>query len=102
MNVYKTRGTCSREIRYSVKDGIVENIEVVGGCAGNLSGICRLIKGMPVEQVIKAAKEQGRKGVVLTCKDKLVHYYAKFGFVDEGISGSTHGNVVWHQMRVRF
>ena len=51
---------------------------------------------------IKAAKEQGRRGVVLTCKEKLVHYYAKFGFVDEGISGSTHGNVVWHQMRVSF
>ena len=63
---------------------------------------CKGYAGLLVEQVIKAAKEQGRKGVVLTCKDKLVHYYAKFGFVDEGISGSTHGNVVWHQMRVRF
>ena len=55
-----------------------------------------------MEQVIKAAQEQGRKGVVLTCKDKLVHYYAKFGFTDEGISSSTHGNVVWHQMRLVF
>ena len=48
------------------------------------------------------AKAQGRKGLVLTCKDKLVHYYAKFGFVSEGISGSTHGNVVWYQMRLNF
>ena len=63
---------------------------------------CQGYAGLLVEQVIKAAREQGRKGVVLTCKDKLVHYYAKFGFVDEGISGSTHGNVVWHQMRVTF
>ena len=63
---------------------------------------CNGYAGILLEQVIKAAKEQGRKGVVLTCKDKLVHYYAKFGFVDEGISDSTHGNVVWHQMRVSF
>ena len=56
MNVYKTKGTCSREIHYSVKDGVVESIEVIGGCAGNLKGICRLITGMPVEQVIKAFK----------------------------------------------
>lgn len=63
---------------------------------------CKGYAGLLVEQVIKAAKEQGRKGVVLTCKDKLVHYYAKFGFVDEGISSSTHGNVVWHQMRLQF
>lgn len=48
------------------------------------------------------AKAQHRKGLVLTCKDKLIHYYASFGFVDEGISESVHGNVVWHQMRLTF
>lgn len=47
----------------------------------------------------KEAAEEGRKGIVLTCKDRLVHYYAEFGFVDEGVSSSTHGGVVWHQMR---
>ena len=51
---------------------------------------------------IEDARQQGRKGLVLTCKDRLVHYYASFGFVDEGISDSTHGNVEWHQMRLRF
>ena len=55
-----------------------------------------------LRQVIADARAQGRKGLVLTCKDKLVHYYAKFGFVSEGVSGSTHGNVVWYQMRLRF
>lgn len=55
-----------------------------------------------LNHVIGEAKAQGRKGLVLTCKDKLVHYYAKFGFVSEGVSGSTHGNVVWYQMRLRF
>ena len=44
----------------------------------------------------------GRKGLVLTCKDKLVHYYARFGFVSEGVSGSTHGGVTWYQMRLTF
>ena len=42
------------------------------------------------------------QGLVLTCKEKLLHYYAKFGFVNEGVSGSTHGGVVWYQMRLRF
>lgn len=50
---------------------------------------------------IDDARKQGRKGLALTCKEKLVSYYAKFGFVDEGISDkSTHGNVEWHQMRL--
>ena len=62
------------------------------GYAGEL--ICRAIED---------AKQQGRKGLVLTCKDRLVHYYAKFGFADEGVSDkSTHGNAVWHQMRLTF
>ena len=52
---------------------------------------------------IEDARKQGRKGLVLTCKDKLISYYSKFGFIDEGISNkSTHGNVVWHQMRLTF
>mgnify|MGYP002622903792 CR=1 FL=1 len=48
------------------------------------------------------ARAQGRKGLVLTCKDKLIHYYASFGFVDEGISESVHRNGVCHQMRLTF
>lgn len=52
--------------------------------------------------VIADAKEQGREGLVLTCKEALIHYYARFGFVNEGISESVHGNVVWYQMRLKF
>ena len=55
-----------------------------------------------LRRAIADARAQGRKGLVLTCKDKLVHYYAKFGFVSEGVSGSTHGGVVWYQMRLKF
>ena len=49
-----------------------------------------------------AARAQGRRGVVLTCKERLLPYDAKCGFVDEGVSDSTHGGVVWHQMRLTF
>ena len=55
-----------------------------------------------LNKVISDAKKQGRKGLVLTCKAKLIHYYAKFRFKNEGISNSTHGNVVWYDMRLTF
>lgn len=55
-----------------------------------------------LKRAIADAKAQGRKGLVLTCKDKLIHYYAKFGFKNEGVSESTHGDVVWNQMRLTF
>ena len=61
------------------------------GCAGAL-----------IQRAISDARAQGRKGLVLTCKDKLIHYYAKFGFVNEGVSASVHGNVTWYQMRLSF
>ncbi|MDD5847294.1 MAG: GNAT family N-acetyltransferase [Lachnospiraceae bacterium] len=52
--------------------------------------------------VIGEAKKQNRRGLVLTCKDALVQFYAKFGFVDEGMSESVHGGVPWHEMRLTF
>ena len=59
--------------------------------------------GELIRRAIYDAKQQGRKGLVLTCKEKLVSYYAKFGFWDEGVSEkSTHGNAEWHQMRLVF
>lgn len=58
--------------------------------------------GQLLERAIADAKAQGRKGLVLTCKDRLVHYYAKFGFVNEGVSESVHGGVTWYQMRLTF
>lgn len=59
--------------------------------------------GALIGRAISDAKAQGRKGVVLTCKEALIPYYAKFGFADEGVSAySTHGGAVWHQMRLEF
>ena len=55
-----------------------------------------------LRRAIEDTKARGRKGLVLTCKDFRIHYYAKFGFVDEGISSSEHGGAVWHQMRLTF
>lgn len=71
MYSYKTSGVCSRTINLEIKDNIVENVEFVGGCAGNLLGIGFLIKGMPVDDVI--AKLQGidcnNRGT--SCPDQL-------------------------------
>lgn len=51
---------------------------------------------------IDNARKENRKGLVLTCKESLICYYEKFGFVSEGRSGSIHGNAIWYQMRLKF
>lgn len=63
---------------------------------------CKGCAEQVLRQVIEDAKVQGREGLVLTCKEHMIHYYAKFGFKDEGVSHSVHGNAVWYQMRLRF
>ena len=54
---YKTRGTCSSKILFDVDDGIVHNLEYIGGCNGNLQGMSRLVEGMNIDDVI--ARVQG-------------------------------------------
>lgn len=60
---YTTQGTCSTHIKVEVENGIVKNAHYTGGCNGNLQGICALVKGMPVEEVI--ARLEG-----IRCGDK--------------------------------
>lgn len=58
--------------------------------------------GELIRRMIVDARQQGRSGLVLTCKDALVDYYAKFGFRNEGRSESQHGGAAWNQMRLLF
>lgn len=60
------------------------------------------LAGELIQCAIADARKAGRRGLVLTCKEALVAYYAKFGFVLEGASDSTHGGASWYQMRITF
>lgn len=48
---FRTQGTCSREIYFSIEDGILSDIKFVGGCDGNLKAISKLAEGMEAEKV---------------------------------------------------
>ena len=68
---FKPRGVCARNISVELEDGIIRSVSFNGGCAGNLSGISRLVEGMRAEDVI--AKFKGTKcGFKPTsCPDQL-------------------------------
>ena len=55
-----------------------------------------------MNHMIEVSRLAGRKGVILTCKDKLIHYYEKFGYVNKGISKSEHGGAEWYDMILEF
>jgi uncharacterized protein (TIGR03905 family) len=49
---YQPQGVCAKMMQIAVKEDIIQNVEVIGGCAGNLSGIGNLVKGMNINEVI--------------------------------------------------
>ena len=67
---YKTKGVCAREINFEVENGIVKNVNFVGGCMGNTTGVSKLVEGMRIEDVI--ARLEGIKCRPTTsCPDQL-------------------------------
>ncbi len=68
---YKTSGVCSSTINIEIKNNIVENVEFVGGCPGNLLGIAHLVKGVPVDDVIDRLKGIDCRNKGTSCPDQL-------------------------------
>jgi len=49
----RTQGICAPQIDFEVNDGIVNNVQFMGGCAGNTTAISALVEGQKVDDVIK-------------------------------------------------
>lgn len=68
---YMTQGTCSKLITIAVKDGILVDVEFLGGCNGNLQGISVLVKGLPIDEVISKLKGISCGSKATSCPDQL-------------------------------
>ena len=56
------------------------------------------IAKMLIEKMEELLEENEREGITLTCKEELVSFYEKLGFVNHGLSESQHGGVSWYNM----
>ena len=63
---------------------------------------CRGVAAELMRTFIAKARKEGRKGCILTCKERLIPYYSKFGYVNKGVSESQHGGAVWYDMILEF
>lgn len=75
---YKPRGVCSQLMDIEVENGRIVDVQITGGCDGNLKGISRLIKGMEVEDAIARMEgiRCGRKPS--SCPDQLAQALKAF------------------------
>ena len=69
--IYKTSGTCSREIHFELENNKVKNVRFVGGCNGNLKGIGALVEGMDIDDVIARVEGISCGGRPTSCPDQL-------------------------------
>ena len=69
--VYRTKGTCSRQIDFTIEEGIITDVKFYGGCNGNLQGISRLVIGQRAEDVAKTLKGVDCGGKGTSCPDQL-------------------------------
>ncbi len=68
---YTPKGVCSRAFEIEVEEGVIQSVQVAGGCSGNLQGLSALLKGMKVEEAIQRM-EGIRCGVKDTsCPDQM-------------------------------
>ena len=76
--VYKTEGTCSREIEIEIEDNIVKNVKFVGGCPGNTLGLSALCVGQNVDYLIEKLQGIKCRTKPTSCPDQLSKALLKY------------------------
>ena len=67
----RNKGTCSRQTTVVIEDGILKDIEIVGGCDGNIKGVISLCKGMKATDAIERLKGITCGFKSTSCPDQL-------------------------------
>lgn len=69
--VYKPKGVCAREMRFEMDGDIIQNVTIVGGCAGNLLGISRILRGKHIDEVLDSFEGVRCGGKQTSCPDQI-------------------------------
>lgn len=76
---------CSKEVSFSINDGIISNVKFKGGCQGNLAAVAKLIDGKGARYVVKVLKGNKCGNRPTSCADCFAR------FVEEALEEMEHG-----------
>ena len=68
---FQPKGVCSKMMQFKINGDVLEELEVIGGCSGNLSGISVLVKGLKVEDIINKLEGLPCGSRTTSCPDQL-------------------------------
>ncbi|WP_416325380.1 TIGR03905 family TSCPD domain-containing protein [[Eubacterium] hominis] len=69
--VYRPKGVCSQEMRFEMENDTIKSATIVGGCAGNLLGISKIIKDKKISEVISAFEGVRCGSKPTSCPDQI-------------------------------
>lgn len=64
-------GVCSKLMIIEAKEGIIEQVQIVGGCHGNTQGLSKLLVGMEVKEAIRRLEGIDCRGRGTSCPDQM-------------------------------
>lgn len=68
---YTPNGTCSRLIELDIENGVINDINVIGGCHGNLQGVAALCRGRRADEVAAILKGICCGNKATSCPDQI-------------------------------
>jgi uncharacterized protein (TIGR03905 family) len=68
---YTPQGVCTQNITFDIIDGKIHNLKFVGGCAGNLLAISKLVDGKDAKVVADILRGNDCRGKGTSCADQL-------------------------------
>lgn len=76
--IYKPKGVCAQEMRFVMDHDMIQDVTIVGGCAGNLLGISRMLKDKKISEVLDAFQgvRCGRKPT--SCPDQIAEALSEY------------------------
>lgn len=77
MPIYRTKGTCSREILFSVENDVLTDVKFIGGCSGNLQAVSRFCIGRTIDELIPILKGIKCRNDT-SCPDQLSRALAEY------------------------
>ena len=75
---FRPRGVCSQQMQVEVDEqGVIRELQVLGGCSGNLQGIAALVKGMLAAEAVERLKGIRCGFKDTSCPDQLARNLEK-------------------------
>ena len=71
MYTYYPSGVCSKQINIELDGDVIDKVEFIGGCKGNLAAISILIKGRTVEEIAEMLDGNTCGDRPTSCADQL-------------------------------